>query len=250
MDPNIAAVVLAAGKGSRMKAPPSKNKVVFTLAKRPMISYTVETLRQVGFSKIIVVVGYACESVRQALGDSVTYAVQDNPEGTGHAVKVALPYLPTQCHTLISVYGDDSAFYSPQLIKTLIQEHLASEAAVSLVTLNKTDPTGLGRIIRNQVGDIIAIVEEKDATSEQKKIVEINTGLYCFNKAFIEKALPELKRNPVSGEFYLTDVISYAVKHRYKIHPLTWPSDEIWFGVNTPEQLVEAEMKMKLKYIK
>lgn len=247
MSQKIAAIVLAAGKGTRMKAPPDKNKVVFELDNKPIISYTYETLLQCGFEKIVVVVGYASESVKNALGNKVTYALQEVPQGTGHAVKVALPHISDEYETIISLYGDDSAFYPASLLKLLLDEHQQYQAEVTVMTLHKKDPTGLGRIIRNDQNQVIAIVEEKNASPEEKVITEINTGLYCFNHQFLRQALDSIDKNPVTGEYYLTDVIGYACANGFKVHAVTWPSDDIWYGVNTPEQLEEASTRMRMK---
>jgi bifunctional UDP-N-acetylglucosamine pyrophosphorylase/glucosamine-1-phosphate N-acetyltransferase len=248
MDSSISAIVLAAGRGSRMKAPSDKNKVVFTLAEKPIITYTLDLLKTCGFQSIIVVIGFASESVKQALGNQVTYAVQENPQGTGHAVMVALPELPVSCTTVVCMYGDDSAFYPSSLIETLIEEHRAHQAVITLVTLDKANPIGLGRIVRNpDTNQVTEIVEEKNASEIQKKLTEINTGLYCFDALFLTSAIKQLEKNPISGEYYLTDVISNAVKSGKKVHVVKWPSDDIWFGVNTPEQLKEAEARMKAK---
>lgn len=248
MDSTMSAIILAAGKGTRMKAPADKNKVVFDLAKKPIIAYTYDTLKICGFESIIVVVGYASESVKQALSDNVTYALQENPQGTGHAVMMALPQLPQACETVVCMYGDDSAFYPPSLIQTLIKEHRIHHAAMTVVTLDKANPTGLGRIIRDpSTNHITEIVEEKNATDIQKQITEINTGLYCFDRQFLDEAMKRLKRNTVSGEYYLTDVIGNAVESGKIVHAVKWPSDDIWYGVNTPEQLKEAEARMMSK---
>lgn len=248
MDESISAVVLAAGKGTRMNAPHDKNKVVFNIGNKPIISHTLDMLKICGFQSIIVVIGHAADSVKQTLGNQVTYAVQDNPQGTGHAVMVALPYLPPTCDTIVCMYGDDSAFYPPLLIQSLIHEHQAHRAVVTVVTLDKANPTGLGRIVRDDAThQIRAIVEEKNATDTQKSITEINTGLYCFEKTFLNQAIRSIEKNPISNEYYLTDVIGNAVKSNQPVHILKWPTDDIWFGVNTPEQLSEAEARMIAK---
>ncbi len=247
MDSHVSAIVLAAGKGTRMNAPPTQNKVTFTLVDKPIIRYTYDLLNHCGLQHIVVVIGYASDSVKTALGNKVTYALQENPQGTGHAVMVALPYLPPECTTVISMYGDDSAFYPPALIETLLTTHQQAEAAVTMVTLQKNDPTGLGRIIRDNQNNVIAIVEEKNASADQKKIQEINTGLYCFNRKFLDQAIQKIKPNPITNEYYLTDIVQIAVDEQQKVCAITWNSDDIWYGVNTPEQLKEAEVRMKQK---
>lgn len=247
MTSNISAIVLAAGKGTRMKAPDSKNKVVLNLGDKPMIRYTINTLKKCLIDQIIVVVGHAKESVMAELKDEVVYAEQINPQGTGHAVKVALPKLSPQSENIVVMYGDDSAFYNPPLIDYLVTTHLKQANHLTLISINKPDPFGLGRIIRDPQGNLIGVVEEKSATPDQKQITEINTGLYCFQAEFLRQAIANLHPNPVTQEYYLTEVIEYACTHRYQAQAILWQNQEIWFGINTPEQLQAAEERMKQK---
>ncbi len=244
---HLGAIVLAAGKGTRMQAPPDQNKVAFTLNQKPMISYTIDTLKQCQIHDITVVVGYAKESVMAILGDSVTYATQDNPQGTGHAVQVALKFTSPQTKHFLVMYGDDSAFYPSSLIQQLITTHQDHHNQASLITVDKPDPTGLGRILRDSNGQVIGIVEEKNASEKEKQITEINTGLYCFEADFLKEAIGKIQRNPVSQEYYLTDVIAYACDHHQQVEAILWPDSDIWYGVNTPEQLKTAELRMKQK---
>jgi len=247
MDNSIVAIILAAGKGSRMNSTPTQNKVTQLLAEKPMIAYTVDTLIKTGLSKIVVVVGFAAESVKKALGNQVDYVVQENPQGTGHAVKIALENLTPEYHTIVSMYGDDSAFYSPVLLDQLITTHTSSGSKLTIVSIIKANPTGLGRIIRDESGNIVEIVEEKNATESQKQITEINTGLYCFDRQFLTQALQNVTKNPISGEYYLTDVVGIAKNQGIPIHSLVWTQTDIWHGVNTLDDLKEAEMYMNAK---
>jgi len=241
---HVAAIVLAAGKGTRMKAN-KVNKVAYNLAEKPMIAYTVETLRKARVHQIVAVIGFASSSVKKALGDSVTYAVQANPQGTGHALKVGLKQLLPEIEEVVSLYGDDSAFYPANLIESLINSHRETNAAVTVVTIDKANPTGLGRIVRSKSGQIESIVEEKNATTAERQITEINTGLYCFNRKFIDEAVKKIKPNPVTQEYYLTDVIEIARNENRTINALKWPDPGIWFGVNTPDEYQEADKKMR-----
>jgi bifunctional UDP-N-acetylglucosamine pyrophosphorylase/glucosamine-1-phosphate N-acetyltransferase len=145
------------------------------------------------------------------------------------------------------MYGDDSAFYDAALIQKLVESHKSSNASVTLVTINKDNPTGLGRIIRNAKGDVVEIVEEKNATPDQKEITEINTGLYCFDRLFLNESIANVTPNSVSGEYYLTDVVGYATSTNKRVNTLLWPNNSIWYGVNTPDDLKEAELRMKSK---
>lgn len=246
MPPSLppAAIILAAGKGTRLQAPPDQNKVVFPINGRPMIDYSVTTLEKHVINPIVVVVGHAAQSVKSVLGDRVAYVTQEKLNGTASAVQCALPLIPDTCESVLVMYGDDSAFYTPQLLNHLCDVHTAHQNAVTLITITKSDPTGLGRIIRNQNGDMIAIVEEKVATPKQKEINEINTGLYCFNVSFLKSALHQVKENPISHEYYLTDVVSIAKDTNQPVEALLWPDGSIWHGVNTKDQLKAAETRM------
>lgn len=243
---NVSAIVLAAGRGSRIKAK-DKNKVVLKIDNKPIVSYTVENLKKAGIENIVVVVGFESESVKQALGDQVTYAFQQERMGTGHAVNTGFKKVPENIEHVISVYGDDSAFYPPSLISNLLSLHQNSKAVVTLLTIKKTDPTGLGRIVRDKNGDIQAIVEEAVATEEQKKIQEINTGLYCFRKDFLDDFIDLIEKNPVSGEYYLTDLIEIAVEKDLPVKALFWEDNTVWHGINTQDQLETAGELMRQK---
>lgn len=241
----VTAIILAAGKGSRMKAPPTKNKVTYKVHGKPLILHTRETLKKAGIKSVIAVVGYAKESVKAVLKRTVKYAEQKKQLGTGHAVKMAMPLIPTKSKYVISMYGDDSAFYTPKLISEIIQSHIQNNACVTVLTVKRDDPTGLGRIIRNKKGIVLGIVEEKNASKSQKLINEINTGLYCFDKSFLIKALKAIKLNPITKEYYLTDVIEYAVNNNKPVNSVLSTDTNVWFGVNTPENLAEANSLLR-----
>lgn len=247
MTNHLTAIVLAAGRGTRMNASVDQNKVAMTLNQKPMIRYTIDTLKQSGIDKIITVVGFAKESVIAALGSEVTYAEQDQPQGTGHAVKVALPQVPPDSTQVIVMSGDDSAFYTQDLLTNLITTHQLHGNAVTLVSLHADDPTGLGRIIRDHQGQLKGIVEEKNADASQKLITEINTGCYCFDPDFLKWAVDQIERNPVSQEYYITDAVALACNRGEKVEALLWDNQDIWHGVNTPEQLRLAEERMRQK---
>jgi bifunctional UDP-N-acetylglucosamine pyrophosphorylase/glucosamine-1-phosphate N-acetyltransferase len=242
---DVAAVILAAGKGTRLKNKPSNiNKVSMKLDGKPMIQYTVDLLKKIGFGQIIAVVGFAKESVQAILGDQVNYAIQSQQLGTGHAAQCGLKALNSDINYVVVLHGDDSAFYPQSVISNLIDSCKDSNSAMSFLTVNKSDPTGIGRIIRDKDGNPKEIVEEKNADDKQKKITEVNLGMYCFKRPFIERYISQIDFNPVANERYLTDIIKVAYDNGFAINSVTIDNEEYWHGVNTDEQLLLARKKM------
>ena len=240
----VAAIILAAGRGSRMKAK-SKNKVAFKLGGEPMIAHTVKHMQEAGITQIIAVVGYQADSVREALGTKVSYVIQTEQLGTGDAPKYALPLISSETHSILTVYGDDSAFYPPELFVQMVERKVATKCDVLFLTIHKEDPTGLGRIVRDSSGKIVSIVEEKNATDEERKIQEINTGFYCFDRDFLVNYIGEIQKNSVTGEYYLTDMIEIALKHSKKVDAFFVQDDSIWHGVNNRSDFAKAQAKIK-----
>jgi len=234
----IAAIILAAGKGKRMNSKKA-NKVTATLGNKQMILHTFDRLKQLNISPVIVVVGFAKESVMRILGNGAIFAQQTKRLGTAHAVMVALKKLPEDVGTVLVINGDDSAFYTKETIGNLIRSHLQENAALSLLTISVENPAGLGRVIRNE-GKVLGIVEEKDAADEMKKINEINPGCYVFQVSFLKKYLKKINKSPTTGEYYLTALIDIAIKNKQRINDVIG-GKILWRGVNTPEELKEAE---------
>ena len=239
---HTAAIVLAAGKGTRMKAK-HKNKVAFKLNGQPMVAHTVDHLREARVGQIVAVIGFQGESVRAALDGGVAYVEQSEQLGTGHAIRVALPSLQKGVDTILSVYGDDSAFYPPALYQEVVEKQQSSGADLLFLTVKKDDPTGLGRIVRDSAGKVLRIVEEKNANDEEKKIQEINTGFYCFKRSFLEKYIVEIQKNPISGEYYLTDMVEIALRAGCKVEALCLPDSSVWHGVNNRSDFAKAQKK-------
>ncbi|MBI2613631.1 MAG: NTP transferase domain-containing protein [Candidatus Levybacteria bacterium] len=235
----IAAIILAAGKGKRMK---SKyiNKVVVSLGDKHMILHAVDRLKGLLINPIIVVVGFAKESVMKVLDGKVIFAEQAKRLGTAHAVMCGLKKVPQDVDAVLVLNGDDSAFYTSEIIEKLIKTHQDSSAALSFLTITVDNPSGLGRVVRDNNGKIMGIVEEKDATEKQRGISEINPACYTFNISFLKKYLDKIKKSDVTGEYYLTSLIDAAIKNNEKVESV--PCGKIlWRGINTPEELKEAE---------
>lgn len=235
----IAAIILAAGKGKRMKSR-KLNKVVVPLGNKQMILHTVDRLRELPIDPIIVVVGFAKESVMKVLQDRVVFAKQSKRLGTAHAVACALKKLPKDIQTVSVLNGDDSAFYTRDIIKNLIRSHWEKNADLSFLTITVDNPTGLGRVVRDNLGKVTGIVEEKDATDLQRRIKEINPACYIFEVSFLRQYLKKVKKSPITGERYLTSLIDIAIKNKEKLEAVA-AGKILWRGINTPQELKEAE---------
>jgi bifunctional UDP-N-acetylglucosamine pyrophosphorylase/glucosamine-1-phosphate N-acetyltransferase len=241
---NITAIVLAAGKGTRFNTTRT-NKLVRELAGRPMISYTADLLKNSGIKSTIFVVGFKKSSITRVLGHQYTYAVQEEVLGTADAVKSALPSLTSACQQVLVLNADDSAFYLASDISRLINTHLKTQADMTIMTVVKKDPQKLGRIIRDKSAKVRAIVEFKNATKKQKNIKEVNTATYCFKRAFLEAFIDKIKKDPVSKEYYLTDMLAMAVKNKKKVSAVKLTDPERFHSINTPEDLQRANIKME-----
>jgi len=236
---NLGAIVLAAGKGKRMNSK-RINKVALHLADKPMILHTISLLREIEVDFLVVVVGFAKQSVMKLLDGGIIYAEQKKRLGTAHAVTCALKKMPTAVRDVLVLNGDDSAFYDRKTIKNLVRAHFISNASFTLLTIKKQDPFGLGRIIRDKNGKVKAIIEEKDATLNQRKIKEINPGCYVFKIDFLKKYLKQVVKSSVTGEYYLTSLLDIGIKHKENIETLKINLLP-WRGVNTKDELLEAE---------
>lgn len=243
MNNKISAIVLAAGKGTRMKS--AKPKVIHEICGRPMIAYTLENLRKARIADITTVVSFKKNLVINKIKGAVKIAVQKNPKGgTADAAKVGYNLVSKKSEVLLVINGDDSAFYTPETIQKIIKMHLERERKLTFVSLMKENPTGLGRIIRGKNGLIVKIVEEKDATEQERKIKEVNDGLYVFDRKWFSENIDKVKKGS-QGEYYLVDLIKLAIDEGERMATYTLPNDDEWHGINTSEQLAEAEVKMR-----
>ena len=200
----VMTVIMAAGKGTRMKS--NKSKLVHKIYDKELVKRVAELANQVGTDEIVTVVGHLKEQIQEVLGDSVSYAYQDELLGTGHAVMQASKFLEGKKGKVVILYGD-VPIIRKETIENLIIKSFKNKEYATLLTAIYENPTGYGRIIRDEGGNIKAIVEEKDANIFEKEIKEINSGIYCFDIEELLSALKLLKPNNAQGEYYLTDVI-------------------------------------------
>ncbi len=239
---NLTGVILAGGKGKRMCS--SLPKILHQITGRPMISFSLENLRNAGIREIIPVLGYKRNVVLKQLSKNVEYAIQPKQLGTGNAVLNAFPKISKDTETLLVINGDDSAFYTPKTIKNVIDLHQKTKSILTFVSLIQDDPTGLGRVVRDKKGNLLGTVEEKNASEDQKRIKEVNDGLYIFNYKWLQKNIFNIKKNTAAKEYYLPDLIEIALRNKEKVSVYTLPDSSEWQGINNPEQLAEAEKKM------
>ena len=227
-------VILAAGKGTRMHS--DKPKVLHSLAGRPLLQHVLDTAAQLAPGKTCVVYGHGGETVPQAMAQyEAAFVLQEPQLGTGHAVQQAIPQLPEHGLTLV-LYGD-----VPLIQHTTLQQMLASPNALTLLTVNLDHPAGYGRIVRDESGNVNSIVEEKDATQEQRAIGEVNTGILTAPTHLLRNWLAQLRNNNVQGEYYLTDIVAMAVEQGVTVH--TVQAAHVWevLGVNSKTQLADLE---------
>ena len=234
MSQDLIAVVLAAGKGTRMKS--NKSKLVHKIYGKELVKRVVETATKADIKEIITVVGYKKEQVQLVLGDSVEYAYQEEMLGTGHAVLQAEKYLKDK-HGKVVVLNGDVPIIRPETIKRLINKSIKNREYATLLTAIYNNPTGYGRIIRDDGGNIEEIIEEKDLNEEQKQIKEINAGIYCFDIQELLKALKELKPNNSQNELYLTDVVRIMNDKGLKTGAVIIEDNTEILGVNDRMQL-------------
>ena len=231
---NIIAIVMAAGKGTRMKT--NKSKVVHKIYGKELIARVVETVQKSGINDIIAVVGHKRDDVQNVLGDSVKYAYQEELLGTGHTAMQAIPYLKGKKGKVVVLYGD-VPLVRPDTIKKLIAKSIANQEDATILTALYNNPTGYGRVVRDESGNVKAIVEERDATEEEKKITEINGGIYCFDIEELILALEKITRNNAQGEYYLTDVIKIMNDKGLKTGAIIVEDNTEILGVNDRAQL-------------
>lgn len=236
---NLTAIILAAGKGTRMQSTDT-NKVAMKVHGKPMLARTIKILKDSGISSIVVVVGFAKESVIPLLDKDIIIAEQTEQLGTGHAVVSSLPRVPVNTESVLILYGDDSFLYTPAIFQELYKTHTDEQAKITFITMESKSPTGFGRILRDENQEVVGIVEEKNATEEQKRIIEINLGCYVIDKKYLENNIKNIQKNPVTGEYYITDIID-IISHQHGKIAAYKLKDAKWHGVNTVEDLKEAE---------
>jgi bifunctional UDP-N-acetylglucosamine pyrophosphorylase/glucosamine-1-phosphate N-acetyltransferase len=229
-------LILAAGKGTRMRS--DLPKVLHRIGDKALVQHVVDTARTVGGEQIMIIVGHGAEKVQEKMAaPDVKFVLQAEQLGTGHAVQQALPHLRNDATVLI-LYGDVPLTRAETLQKLIAG---VNEKQIGLLTVNLPNPTGYGRIVRDEKNAVIAIVEHKDASDAQKKIREINTGIMAVKAVHLQKWLPQLKNNNAQGEYYLTDIIAMAKADGIAIHVEQPNAVEEVEGINNRQQQAALE---------
>jgi len=241
----LASIVLAAGKGTRMKS--NLPKALHQVCGKPMVHYAINAAKMSGAEKTVLVIGHGAEEVQKYLGERVVYALQQEQLGTGHAVQSALPAISSDYDTILVTYGD-MPLLTEQTLQKLIQTQVKNSGPLSLVTMLSKDPKGFGRIMRGMDGSVVAIVEEVQCTPDQLSIQELNVGAYCFEAEWLWQALQRLPLSP-KGEYYLTDVVGIAVQDGLRVDALTVTDNQEALGINTRVHLAEAETVMRQRIL-
>lgn len=236
----VAVVILAAGKGTRMKS--GLPKVLHTLAGKPLLDHVLKTARALDPEKIVIIVGHGRKMIMERYGNmNIQFAIQEPQLGTGHAMAQAEDLFKGFEGMIIALSGD-APLLKPDTLRQMIKTHRKSDAAITLLTCKVDDPASYGRILRVD-GEIVANIEAKDATEKELLINEINSGIYIFNAGFLFPALKMIDNNNAQGEYYLTDLISIAVLKGLKVSGVIAKDRSETIGVNTAEELESLEKK-------
>ena len=239
---SVDVVILAAGQGSRMKS--NLPKVLHKVGGKSMVQHVIDAASQMADVKTHVVIGHGADLLRQSLeGQSLNFALQAEQKGTGHAVAQAMPAV-TEDSVVLILYGD-VPLTQPSTMQEMVE--LAKHDNLALLTVNLKDPTGYGRIVRNQDNTVTAIVEHKDATPEQHLIQEVNTGILAVKSSYLDTWLPKLSSENAQGEYYLTDIIAMASNQGVTINTIQPDAEEEVQGVNNRVQLAELERWYQLQ---
>ncbi len=238
------AIILAAGKGTRMKS--KLYKVLHPVCGKPMVEHIINRVEETNPAEIVTIVGHGADKVKAQLGDRSQYALQAEQLGTGHAVIQAAEFLQGKKGTTLVISGDTPLLTTETLDK-LFAYHQGKGASATILTAHAEDPTGYGRILRDRVGIVDRIVEQKDATTEEAQVKEINTGTYCFDNELLFAALENLNTDNAQGEYYLTDIIEILKADGKNVAAYQTDDFDESLGVNDRVALAEANRVMRAR---
>lgn len=235
-------IILAAGKGTRMKS--DTVKVTMQISGKPIVKYVVDACIGAGIKRIIVGVGYKAENVIESLGYDFEYVLQKKQLGTGHALMQTRELLKNFIGDLVVLVGD-APLINSKIIGNLIQHHQETDADATLVSTYFDNPPPYGRVVRDKNNRVIKIVEEFDASPEIKMIKEVNSSHYCFKAEVVLPLLSEIKNDNVKKEYYLTDIVEILTKHGKKVETYSVVDPRFILGINTLEEFLTCEEMLK-----
>ncbi len=240
----INALILAAGKGTRMKS--ARAKVLHEVFFKPMVHHVLDALQQTDINESVIIVGHQGQKVKESLAShTFSYVYQEEQLGTGHAVLCAESAC-SSCDTIMILCGD-TPLVRPNTLQDMINQHKKNNAVLSLMTTCLSDPFGYGRIISDDDAKILEIVEQKDATEEQLHIGEVNAGIYLAQRDFLFDALKNVGTNNAQGEVYLTDIVAIANKRGHAVHKYIHPHAIDILGVNSRIELARAHQELQIR---
>ncbi|SFQ15235.1 sugar phosphate nucleotidyltransferase [Salibacterium halotolerans] len=231
------AVVLAAGKGTRMQS--EQPKVLHHVCGKPMVQHVIDQLQNMSVERILTVVGHKADMIKQQLGSFSEYAFQPEQLGTAHAVKMCQSKLEKQQGSTLILTGD-TPLITEKTLRYCLDHHQRTNAAATILTMTPDDPSGYGRIVRNKQNQVERIVEHKDATEEQLQLHEVNSGIFCFDNTLLFQALEKVSTDNKQQEYYLPDVIEILKREGEVISAFPAEHTEECFGINDRTQLNEA----------
>lgn len=244
---SVVGLVLAAGKGTRMKS--ERPKVLHEAFFSPMIHHVLDALQPLSLEKNIVVTGHQRQLVEESLrAYSLSFVHQAKQLGTGHAVLACEEELCSHKGSVLIVCGD-TPLIRTETLRQLLHSHIESASLITVMTTNVAEPDNYGRIVCDERGNIVKIVEEKDATPAQKKIKEINAGIYCVEVRFLFDALRRVGTDNMQGEVYLTDIVAIAADDGAQVHKFCCADNEEVLGVNSRRELAQAHAVLQRRYL-
>ena len=238
---NFKAIILAAGKGTRMKS--KYPKVIHKVCGKEMVNHIIDVSKKSGVNDVVAILGHESEVVKNILSKDTMIAMQTEQLGTGHAVKMAKQYINDE-DTIVILCGD-TPLIKEETLKRLFDYHIENEYKATVLTTKVQNPTGYGRVIRDENGDLLKIVEQKDGNAEELAVNEINSGIYCFKGKMLRESLDLLDNNNAQGEYYLTDTIKILRDKGFKVGAFNGSTIEELMGVNSRLELSKAETLMR-----
>ncbi len=234
-----ATLILAAGKGTRMKS--DLAKVLHPVHGKPMLDHVVAVAREIGSLKIGVIIGHQADLIQETYkGEGLTFILQKEQLGTGHAVLQARQAFSSFRGTMIILCGDVPLLRS-STVRKMMEHHVKTNSMITVLTIRLDEPASYGRIVRSRDDRILKIVEARDATEAEKGITEINTGIYCAESPFLFEAVAQVRNDNAQGEYYLTDICEIANQKKMKVTPYLAGDSEEFMGINTFEDLERAQ---------